>query len=247
MATLEEEYIEAQDGDEIDVTARPQFTIRKRLNAFTDEWVAFLRKLYGFHLNQPRFHLWRGFGQANRCLLHKMERMANQFFRGVLTEESLSKFVIYVKQLQYVVSAWFMTHKEVDNEKLLEFIDNYTRESFEHIDHWNWELTKGNDFKLVEFIEKDLQPDPDFFYVDHMNLNAFSPFIQFHFDGGSDGEDEEDDFEGGDEGGAGEEDAGEEDGEEEDNVVVTLNPDDYELIPSTSLEGGQELSQAPPS
>ncbi len=236
MATLEEEYIEAEDGAEIDVTSRPKFTIRKRLVTFTDEWVAFLRKLYGFHLHQPRFHLWSGFGQANRCLLHKMERMANQFFRGVLTEESLSKFDIYVKQLQYVISAWFMIHQEVDNEQLLNFIDKYTRESFEHIDHWNWELTKGDDWKLVDFTENDLQPDPDFFYIEHMNLQAFSPFIQFHFDGG--GSDEEDYEDEGVEGG---------EGEEEDNIVVTLNSDDYELVPSTTLEGVHELSQAPPS
>ncbi len=235
MATLEEEYIEAEDGKEIDVTAQPKFTIRTRLIAFTDEWVAFLRKLYGFHLSQPRFHLWRGFGQANRCLLHKMERMANQFFRGVLTEESLSRFDIYVKQLQYVVSAWFMVHKEIDTPLLLDFIDKYTRESFEHIDHWNWELTKGNDFKLVEFMEHDLQPDPAFFYVEHMNLNAFAPFIQFHFGGSEDEDEDYDDTEG-----------GEEEGDEEgDDYAVELNPDDFEIVPTT--QEVLESLQAPPS
>jgi hypothetical protein len=99
-----------------------------------------------------------GMGTANCTFLTKMNKLANKYFRGVLTDESLTRLNIYVKHLQYGMNALYVTLKtdEMTLPVLLKYAESFTKESFEHMDHWNWILTRGDEQKLIPFQERDL-------------------------------------------------------------------------------------------
>lgn len=156
--SLEEE----QDSYHSSVTSQtssstPHFSLKERLEGFQEEWLAFLRKQITDNFGRY-YHLWMGIGSANRAFLVKMNKLANKYFRGVLTDESLTRLNIYVKHLQYGMTALYIALKE--NEMSLpiinEYVEAFTKESFEHMGHWNWVLTQGDETNLVPFQERDL-------------------------------------------------------------------------------------------
>jgi len=135
----------------------------ERLEAFEKEWIEFLKKEITANI-QPYFHLWFSC-VANTKFILKMEKLANKHFCGILSKESLMRLQIFVKQLQYGVHAFIATTKKTELESLLLFVEAFSKESFEAMDHWNWPLTHQNMARLVPYRPEDLveeeEPESD--------------------------------------------------------------------------------------
>jgi hypothetical protein len=134
-----------------------------RKEAFVNEWMAFLKKEITNNF-EPWFHLWRGM-VANRLFLNKMEKLANKYFRGVLNGESLTRFFIYVKHLNYSITAFLKATRETKETKLesiLKFVESFSEESFEELECWNSILTNSNMNKLKPYRPEDFIEEPEF-------------------------------------------------------------------------------------
>lgn len=127
---------------------------QERQNAFEKEWVEFLKREITANI-EPYFHLWFGWA-ANTKFISKMEKLANKHFRGILNKESLMRLHIFVKQLQYGIIALQRATKKTDLEMILKFVETFTDESFDAMEHWNWPLVHQNMSRLQPYLPEDL-------------------------------------------------------------------------------------------
>jgi hypothetical protein len=130
-----------------------------RLEAFEKEWVEFVKKQITKNIT-PYFNLWFGM-KANRIFLIKMEKLAKKHFRGILKEESLTRLQIYVKHLQYGISGLIAATHSSELEPILKFVERFTSESFEAMEHWNWPLAHQNMDRLKPYRPEDSIDDDD--------------------------------------------------------------------------------------
>jgi hypothetical protein len=167
MSQQLEEIDDLENAIPEDVSNRTNNTIiidhgisyQERQDAFEKEWIDFLKKEITSNI-ECNFHLWFTFA-ANESFILKMEKLANKHFRGILNKESLMRLQIYVKQLQYAIMGLQRATKTTNLEMILTFIETFTQESFEAMDHWNWPLTTQNMSKLMPYRSEDLVAEPE--------------------------------------------------------------------------------------
>lgn len=150
-------------------------SFEERLNAFEKEWVEFLKKEITANI-QPWFHLWFR-TVANGKFILKMEKLANKHFRGILGKESLMRLQIFVKQLQYGIIALQSAVKKPELETILKFVEVFSNESFEAMEHWNWPLVHQNMARLTPYTEEDLKEEEEDF--DPTKNGGFPSWIKF--------------------------------------------------------------------
>jgi hypothetical protein len=137
------------------------FSFEERLEAFKNEWITFVKKEITENI-EPWFHLWRGMGAANSSFLRKMEKLANKHFRGILNEDSIMRLQIFVKQLQYGITALISANKKTELEPILRYVETLSEESFEAIDQWNWPLVDQDMSRLQPYVPEDYIEEPEF-------------------------------------------------------------------------------------
>lgn len=167
--------VDENDQSHVPSDSEPEFTLDERLKGFEEEWIAFLNKQITNNFGRY-YHLWMGMGTANCTFLTKMNKLANKYFRGILTDESLTRLNIYVKHLQYGMTSLYvaLNTDEMTLQILLKYVESFTKESFEHIGHWNWILTQGDETKLIPFQERDLVVEDD---ITPEQNHGFPPWI----------------------------------------------------------------------
>lgn len=156
----------------------------ERLWAFEKEWKEFVKKEITENI-EPWFHLWRGMGAAENSFFRKIHKLAKKHFRGILTDDILIRFQIFVKQLLFGITAFISANKKTELEPILDFVESFCEESFEEIDCWNCDLPQSNMDKLKPYREEDLIEEPPF---DKSKNNGYPSWIKFSV--GSDNEDE---------------------------------------------------------
>lgn len=127
---------------------------QERQDAFEAEWIAFLKTEITANF-EGHFHLWFNIA-ANERFIMKMEKLANKHFRGILGKESLTRLQIFVKQLQYGVMALMKATRSTNLETILIFVETFSRESFEAMEHWNWVLVQKDMSRLLPYSDEDL-------------------------------------------------------------------------------------------
>ena len=163
-----------QDTKVVQLSHPTAVPFEERKEAFVNEWMAFLKKEITDNI-EPWFHLWRGM-VANQVLMNKMQQLANKYFRGILDGESLTRFFIYVKHLEYGITAFIKATEEIKLESMLKFVESFSQESFESLDCWNSILTESNMAKLKPYRAEDFVEEPEF---DKEKNGGFPYWISF--------------------------------------------------------------------
>ncbi len=125
------------------------------LERFQKEWITFVNREITANY-EKYFNLWLGMGIANRSFILKMEQLANKHFRGILSDESLTQFQVFVRLLQIAIRSFKASAKTCDLESILEFVKIFCEESFEEIDVWNSPLFDNDILKLKPYRPEDL-------------------------------------------------------------------------------------------
>lgn len=147
---LEEIYDIDKDDDSFD----------EHLERFQNEWLKFVNREITSNY-EKYFNLWLGMGIANRSFILKMEQLANKHFRGILSDESLTQFQVFVRLLQVAIRSFKASSTTCDLDSILEFVKIFCEESFEEIDVWNSPLFDNDICKLQPYRPEDLIEEPE--------------------------------------------------------------------------------------
>jgi hypothetical protein len=137
------------------------FSFEDRRESFTEEWIAFIKKEISENF-EPWFYMWLSMSGANSSFLCKMEKLANKHFRGILTRGALTRLQIFVKQLLYGITAFISATKGKELEPILLYVETFSKESFEALEHWCWPLTNAIMSKLQAYRPEDSIEEPLF-------------------------------------------------------------------------------------
>jgi hypothetical protein len=160
----------------------------EHLERFQKEWLKFVNREITANY-EKYFNLWLGMGIANRSFILKMEQLANKHFRGILSDESLTQFQVFVRLLQVAIRSFKASAKTCDLESILKFVEIFCEESFEEIDVWNSPLLDNDILSLKPYRPEDLveEPEPE---LDTSDNYGFPSWIRISHSSENDGEDD---------------------------------------------------------
>jgi hypothetical protein len=165
-----------QELEEIYDIDKETISIDEHIERFQNEWLKFVNREITANY-EKYFNLWLGMGIANRSFILKMEQLANKHFRGILSDESLTQFQVFVRLFQVAIRSFKASAKTCDLESILEFVKIFCEESFEEIDVWNSALFDNDICKLQPYRPEDLieEPEPE---IDTSDNYGFPSWIK---------------------------------------------------------------------
>jgi hypothetical protein len=163
ITDIDNEILENINYADIIIVSIPKYniTFQERIDALQKEWITFIKKEITNNIF-PWIHLWCKLSNEHNLFLYRMEKLSKKHFCGILDEDSIICFQMFVKELKYGMTKIIASNKSIDLESILQFVESYSIKRFEKINDWNWSLANQDMSRLQPYTSDDFIEEPEF-------------------------------------------------------------------------------------